>query len=50
MGKQGCAPPVIKDLLMVDDIIYKGLSPIKNFENHVPRWRGIIISLVLLMI
>ena len=42
-GNRLCVPPVVKYLVIVDDSIYVGQSPVGNLKNQVPRGIGIII-------
>jgi len=42
-GNRWCAPPIVMYLVMVDESIYVGPSPVGNLKNQVPRGIGIII-------
>ena len=42
-GKRWCAPPVVMYLVMADEIIYVGPSPVGNLKNQDLRGVGIII-------
>ena len=42
-GNRWCAPPIVMYLVMADESIYVGPSPVGNLKNQVPRGVGIII-------
>ena len=50
VGERWCAPPVVRYVVMVDDIIYEGLSLVGNLITIARLGLGIIIHYVGLMI
>ena len=49
LGERWCAPPVVMEVVMVDDIIYEGLSFVGNLRTIARVGLGIIICYVGLM-
>ena len=49
-GERWCVPPIVRDVVMVDDNIYEGLSPIGNLKTNDRVGLGVIICYVGLMI
>ena len=49
LGERWCAPPVVMEVVMVDDIIYEGLSFVGNLRTIARVGLGIIICYVRLM-
>ena len=49
LGERWCAPPVVRYVMMVDDSIYEGLSPVGNLSTSTRVGLGIIICYVGLM-
>ena len=50
LGERWCAPPIVRYVVMVDDIIYEGLFPVGNLRTSARLGLGIIICYVGLMI
>ena len=48
-GGYGVHHELLCCVVMVDDIIYRGISPVGNLNKQDPRGIGVIISLVLQM-
>ena len=44
VGERWCAPPVVKYLVLADDSIYEGLSPVGNLRTSARVGLGIIID------
>ena len=49
LGERWCASPVVRYVVMVDDIIYEGLSPVGNLNTSDRVGLGTIICYVELM-
>ena len=49
LGKRWCAPPVVMYVVLVDDNIYEGISPVENFKTNARVGVGVIICYVELM-
>ena len=49
LGERWCAPPVVMYVVMVDDSIYEGLSPVGNLRTSTRVGVGIILCYVGLM-